>query len=173
MAGVRCGSISEVGLRDRHVRFPPVSDRTADISGGPFRVESRCGAVALGRNICCRPFRLAVPHWFYHGSVSTSRSSNRTGLFQASGSRRKCHDVAHGKLLVLLVRQTRPSTLCRDSSGNRWVPGHNTLCLAHTSVSSIGRDNPFSQPLVRYYEEYDGAQIAPLIFRIAREAGHY
>jgi hypothetical protein len=33
-------------------------------------------------------------------SVSTPRSSNRTGLFQASGSRRKCHDVAHGKLLV-------------------------------------------------------------------------
>jgi hypothetical protein len=63
--------------------------------------------------------------------VSTSRSSNRTGLFHASGSRRKVHDVAHGKLRVRLVRQTRPSTSCRDPSGNRLVPGHTTLCLAH------------------------------------------
>src|SRR3984893_18131672 len=31
------------------------------------------------------PFRLAVPQWFHHGSVSTSRSSNRTGRFPASG----------------------------------------------------------------------------------------
>jgi len=53
------------------------------------------------------------------------------GLFQASGSRRKCHDVAHGKLLVLLVRQTRPSTSCRDVSGNRLAAGHPSLCLAH------------------------------------------
>jgi hypothetical protein len=37
-------------------------------------------------------------------SVSASRSSNRTGLFQASGSRRKFHQVAHGKLLVRLVQ---------------------------------------------------------------------
>ncbi len=36
-------------------------------------------------HICCRPFRLAVPQWFHHGSVSTSRSSNRTGRFPASG----------------------------------------------------------------------------------------
>jgi hypothetical protein len=42
-------------------------------------------------------------------SVSTSRSSNRTCGMTASGSWRKCHDVAHGKLLVRLVRQTRPS----------------------------------------------------------------
>ena len=32
-------------------------------------------------------------------SVSTSRSSNRTGAFNASGSRRKFHDVAHGKVV--------------------------------------------------------------------------
>src|SRR6266481_476524 len=35
------GSNSEVGARNRHVRFPPVSDRTADIAGGPFRARSR------------------------------------------------------------------------------------------------------------------------------------
>jgi hypothetical protein len=41
---------------------------------------------------CCRsnisvsrPFRLAVPQWFDHGSVSTPRSSNRTCRFPASG----------------------------------------------------------------------------------------
>jgi hypothetical protein len=35
---VAFGSISEVGQRRRHVRFPPDSDRTADIAGGPVRV---------------------------------------------------------------------------------------------------------------------------------------
>jgi len=30
-------SNSEVGARNRHVRFPPDSDQTADIAGGPFR----------------------------------------------------------------------------------------------------------------------------------------
>ena len=30
------------------------------------------------------------------------RTTTATGLFQASGSRRKVHDVAHGKLLVRL-----------------------------------------------------------------------
>jgi hypothetical protein len=40
-------------------------------------VESECGAVAVGEHTCCRPFRLAVPHWFDPGSVSTLRSSNR------------------------------------------------------------------------------------------------
>ncbi len=37
---VRVGSISEVGQRKRHVRFPPVSDKTADIAGGPFRANT-------------------------------------------------------------------------------------------------------------------------------------
>jgi hypothetical protein len=43
----------------------------------------------------------------------------------------KGHEVAHGKLRVRLVRQTRPSTLWRDPFGNRLVPGQSTLCLAH------------------------------------------
>jgi hypothetical protein len=29
-----CGSFSEVGARNRHVRFPPDSNQTADIAGG-------------------------------------------------------------------------------------------------------------------------------------------
>jgi hypothetical protein len=38
------GSKSEVGARNRNVRFPPDSDQTADIAGGPFRANtgSRC-----------------------------------------------------------------------------------------------------------------------------------
>ena len=39
--------------------------------------------------ICCRPFRLSVPHERHHASVSTPRSSNRTCGFAASGSRRR------------------------------------------------------------------------------------
>src|SRR4029077_10590222 len=36
----RFGSNSEVGARNRHVGFPPDSDKTADIAGGPFRANS-------------------------------------------------------------------------------------------------------------------------------------
>jgi hypothetical protein len=43
-------------------------------------------------------------------SVSTPRSSNRTCGTTASGSRRKSHALAHGKLLVRFVRRTKPST---------------------------------------------------------------
>ena len=53
--------------------------------GRPFHlIKLGCGRVEMWRggfrfeHICCRLFRLAVPHWFDHGSVSTSRSSNRT-----------------------------------------------------------------------------------------------
>src|SRR6266851_1674352 len=64
--------------------------------------------------------------------ASLSWSHNRMCGFPASGSRRKGHDVAHGSLLVRLVRQTRPSTSCRDASGNLLVAGHTSLCLAHS-----------------------------------------
>jgi hypothetical protein len=47
-------------------------------------------------HICCRPFRLAMPHWFDLGSVSTPRSSNRTCRSPASGSRTKHHAFTHG-----------------------------------------------------------------------------
>jgi hypothetical protein len=46
-------------------------------------------------------------------SVSTSRSSNRTGAVNASGSRRKHHDFAHEKLRVRSVSRTKPKRSCR------------------------------------------------------------
>ena len=55
-------------------------------------------------------------------SVSTPRSSNRTGGFPASGSRTRTHAFAHGKLRVRPLRRTSPSTSCRYSSGNRDHP---------------------------------------------------
>ncbi len=56
-----------------------------------------------------------------------------------SGSRRKVHDVAHARLRVRLVRQTKPSTSCREASGNRLAPGHTNLCLAHNHRNSLLR----------------------------------
>jgi hypothetical protein len=59
--------------------------------------RSGIGRVEVWRGGCrsnisvCRPFRLAVPQWFDHGSVSTPRSSNRTCRFPASGSRTRPH----------------------------------------------------------------------------------
>src|SRR6266566_1680234 len=53
----RPGSFATKLDRPRHVRFPPVSDRTADIAGGPFRAKGgsdpdsrrRETAIALNR----------------------------------------------------------------------------------------------------------------------------
>src|SRR5713101_8479106 len=43
---VSVGSNSEVGARNRHVRFPPDSDQTADIAGRPKRANrDSCTAV--------------------------------------------------------------------------------------------------------------------------------
>jgi hypothetical protein len=56
--------------------------------------------------------------------------ANRMGGFPASGSRRKVHDVAHGRWRGRLLRRTRPSTWCREALENRLVPDI-TLCLAH------------------------------------------
>ena len=72
-------------------------------------------------------------------SVSTPRSSNRTGAFRASGSWRKVHEVAHGKLRVRVVRRTRPTTSCKAASGYCWVAGQDTLCLAHSHCRSLFR----------------------------------
>jgi hypothetical protein len=46
---VSCGSFSEVGARNRHVRFPPDSDKTADIAGGPVRARIDIGSATSSR----------------------------------------------------------------------------------------------------------------------------
>src|SRR5258708_21014226 len=89
------GSFATKLDRPRHVRFPPVSDRTADIAGGPFRVESRCGPVALGRTYLLPPlsFRGAsmIPPWLrFHipliepdRQISRIRLSDKTSRLRA------------------------------------------------------------------------------------------
>jgi len=46
-------------------------------------------------------------------SVSTSRSSNWTGAFNASGSRRKHHGFAHENLRARSVSRTKPKLSCK------------------------------------------------------------
>src|SRR3984893_3041375 len=46
LAHSELGSNSEVGARNRHVRFHPDSYQTADIAGGPFRGKRRHGRSA-------------------------------------------------------------------------------------------------------------------------------
>ena len=64
-------------------------------------------------------------------SVSTSRSSNRTGAINASGSRRKHHGFAHEKLRVRSVSRTNPNLSCRMASEYFRVASLASLCLAH------------------------------------------
>ena len=73
--------------------------------------------------------------------VSTSRSSNRTGGFPASGSRRKDHGVAHGKLRVRAVKRTKPSTSCNAVSG--YCPSTEAPSLhRHYPISPVLRTSP-------------------------------
>jgi len=73
--------------------------------------------------------------------VSTSRSSNRTGGFAASGSRRKDHGVAHGKLRVRAVKRTKPSTSCNAVSG--YCPSTEAPSLhRHYPISPVLRTSP-------------------------------
>src|SRR6266849_515324 len=82
-----------------------------------------CGRVEMWRggfrfeHICSRLFRLAVPHWSDHGSVSTSRSSNRTCRSPASGSRTRPHAFVHGTSCPSLFKRTSPKCPYRCESG--------------------------------------------------------
>jgi hypothetical protein len=64
-------------------------------------------------------------------SVSTSRSSNRTGGSPASGSRMRHHAVAHGRLRVKLGNRTSPNRWVMYSAENRAPPLLRILCLLH------------------------------------------
>jgi hypothetical protein len=93
--------------------------------------------------MCCRPFRLAVPQWFHHGLVSTSRSSNRTGRFPASGSRTRLHasratpSAASEHLLELIgfpiSRSFTPYCVCLE-----------LRCLPSTGVTRLQRTTNLS-----------------------------
>src|SRR5215470_16884885 len=90
-----------------------------------------------------RRLRRALLHLSYSTTISrlldTTRSSNRTGAFRAFGSRRKCHEVAHGRLVVRVLSWTSPSFGCRAASGYRLVAGHRILCLEHSHWRSRRR----------------------------------
>ena len=106
-------------------KVPAAPRATASVWSRGVTRWFRCGLSVAGPFVCrC----LTSPSC----SVSTPRSSNRTGAFRASGSRRKVHDFAHGKLRGRAVRRTNPSTLWRWTSGNRPVPIPPILCLAHS-----------------------------------------
>ena len=81
------------------------------ISGGKGRVEMWRGGLGWA---CLFPaLSFAGASLSKPCSVSTSRSSNRTGAFNASGSRRKHHGFAHGKLRVRSASRTKPNLSCR------------------------------------------------------------
>src|SRR5882672_508672 len=93
------------------------------ISAHGGKILVRGGRVGMWRggfrfeHICSRLFRLAVPHWFDHGSVSTSRSSNRTCRSPASGSRTSPHAFAHATSCPSLFKRTSPKCPYRCESG--------------------------------------------------------
>ncbi len=107
---VRAGSFS---LSRRIWRAPARRRIRAARVGG---VEMWCGGGRSPLN-CCRPFRLAVSQSRVRSSVSTSRSSNRTGPIKASGSRTRDHAFAHGRLRVSLDRRMSPNFSYRYASG--------------------------------------------------------
>src|SRR5215472_13401193 len=72
-------------------------------------------------------------------AVSTSRSSNRTCGFPASGSRTRTHAVAHGRRRLVATNRTKPSWSCRYSLGKRAYSRVRTLCFKHSHRRSLRR----------------------------------
>ena len=92
-------------------------------------VESRCGAVVLGLAYLLPVLSFAGASLSEPCPVSTSRSSNWTGAFNASSSRRKYHDFAHEKSRVRSVSRTKPNLSCRVASEYFRVVSLASLCL--------------------------------------------
>ena len=114
------GSNSEVGARNRHVRFPPVSDRTADIAGGPFRANtgSRGIALALQTSVMREAIQLVVlsaptPHY-------PCERLRPEPEFQVSKS-----------IVTFMVRQTTVLRAGRDEDTNHFLFTRIVLAQAH------------------------------------------
>src|ERR1700694_236730 len=71
---VRCGSFStELGCA-RHVRFPPDSDRAADVAGGPVRANRR-HRNERGRHRMC-PLCIFSSSYTGYGGVASDRPTS-------------------------------------------------------------------------------------------------
>src|SRR5712664_690795 len=103
---------------------------------------------------CSRLFRLAVPHWLDHGSVSTSRSSNRTCRSPASGSRTRPH---------AFVWRATPSAIPE--------PVVEFIGCPITEAPSLHRNYPASAVL-RTSPPPQGARPVPHGLPVGRRSGH-
>ena len=98
----------------------------------PDAVESRCGAVAVGRTYLFPPLSSggALVVWpclrFHIPLIEPDRRYCRIRLSE------KAHGFAHGRLAVRQVRRTRPNSSCKVTSGNLAIPRPCTLCLSHS-----------------------------------------
>ena len=107
------------------------------------RVESRTGAVALASRWLLGCFRMTRLNPVWRNSVSCSRSSNRTGRFPASGSRKRLTlSPTEGWWSggVTGPSQTRSAEMLPESAGNP-VAAH-CVCRIATDAASGGRAYP-------------------------------
>ena len=130
---IRRGARRGRPVRSQRSRFGQLRHRSRSFS----RVERWRGG-RRPEGSCCRRLSASCRCLSsYHSSVSTSRSSNRTCGFPASGFRTGHHAFAHGKLRVRSASRTKPSSWYRDTSGKRETPRPGTLCLRHSHWRSL------------------------------------
>ncbi len=84
----------------------PILQQTHRLSGRVERWRGGVGEAYLFPPLSSGGASIAAPR-----SVSTSRSSNRTCGFTASGSRTRSHAFAHGRLCVCTSSRVRPNVL--------------------------------------------------------------
>jgi len=96
-------------------------------------VESRCTRW-FRFSFRCRPFRCRCLNSWTCVRLHTPLIEP-DGLFQASGSRRKAHEVAHGKLRVRLVGRRGPTVCARGLPETSWSPTP-TLCAWPTTTDA-------------------------------------
>src|SRR5258708_7916474 len=91
MLNVSCRSISSLRNCEEDVRVPSDRDRCTDIPVRQFRVESRCGAVAVGRTYLLPPLSsdgaLMARPWlrFHIPLIEPDRQISRIRLSESGG----------------------------------------------------------------------------------------